>query len=49
MSKTPKKVVLGGKGGSDEFLNTFSMFREAVFLIYYFFLFLDWVPLRENT
>ena len=45
MSKTPKKVDLEGKGGSDQFFNTFSMFREPISLIYEFSLFLDWVPL----
>ena len=45
MSKTPKKVDLEGKGGSDQFFNTFPMFREPISFTYYFFLFLDWVPL----
>ena len=49
MSKTPKKVDLEGKGGSDQFFNTFSMFREPISLIYEFSLFLDWVPLNKNN
>ena len=43
MNKTPKKMDLEGKGGSDQFFNTFSMFREPISLIYDFFLFLDCV------
>ena len=41
MSKRPKKVDLEGKGGLDQFFNTFSMFREPISLTYYIFLFLD--------
>ena len=48
MSKTPKKVDLEGKGGSDQFFNTCPSFREPISSIYEFFLFLYWVPLSES-
>ena len=49
MIKTPQTIDLKGKGALENFVNTFSTFRETISLIYYFFLLLDWVPLGTNT